>query len=106
MFERSPEELADLESVALEGYAAGLADAGWSGDLRLVRLGYLIAALIWMGATLPGWTAYILGEGSNIDVQAMFGRSKDEVLRGWLVLAEFLMERAEEARSLIRTPDP
>jgi hypothetical protein len=55
-----------------------------------------------MGATLPGWAAWMVPDDSGVNVQAMFGQPRETVLAGWVSLTEFLMERADEARSLMR----
>jgi hypothetical protein len=44
----------------------------------------------------------MLGEESNFDPLAMYGHPAEDVLAGWVILCEFLMERADEARHLIR----
>jgi hypothetical protein len=38
---------------------------------------------------------------AGIDVPAMYGRSADAVLAGWVRLTEFLLSRADEARQLM-----
>ena len=101
-FEYSPTDAETLEAAQLEGYLAGLADNGVHIDSRLVRLGYLIALSLWMGAMLPGWAAVMLAPNSEFNVQAMYGRDAEEVLKGWVQLDEFCLERADEARSLIQ----
>jgi len=67
----------------------------------VVRLGYLLSAMLWMGATLPGWAAVMLPDEAGINVPAMFGRSANAVLAGWVMLTEFFLERADEARRLM-----
>lgn len=101
-FEIDPADAEALEATVFDGYLAGLREAGWSGDVRLARLGYTSSVGLWMGATLPGWAALMLGEGLKIDATAMFGRPAEEALAGWATLAEFSLERANEARSLMR----
>ena len=101
-FEYSPTDAETLEAAQLEGYLAGLADEGVQLDPRLVRLGYLISLSLWMGAMLPGWSAIMLAPDSQFNVQAMYGRDSEEVLKGWVRLNEFCLDRADEARTLIR----
>jgi hypothetical protein len=101
-FDSDPLHVAELEPTVVDGYLDGLRAGGWSGDPRLVRLGYLISAVLWMGATLPGWAAWMVPDDSGVNVQAMFGQPRETVLAGWVSLTEFLMERADEARSLMR----
>jgi hypothetical protein len=101
-FEVDPADADALEATVFEAYLAGLREAGWSGDSRLARLGYTSSVALWMGATLPGWAALMLGEGSEINTTSMFGRPAEELLAGWATLAEFSLDRANEARSLMR----
>jgi hypothetical protein len=101
-FEYSPTDAETLEAAQLEGYLAGLADNGIQVDPRLVRLGYLLSLSLWMGAMLPGWAAVMLTPNSEFNVRAMYGREAEEVLKGWVQLDEFCLERADEARSLIQ----
>jgi hypothetical protein len=97
-FEIEPAQLPEFEETVLDGYSAGLRETGWDGDMRLARLGYLSAIALWSGATLPGWVGGIL----DIDLEQTCGRPAQEVIAGWVMLCEFLMERADEARHLAR----
>jgi hypothetical protein len=101
-FEYDPTDAETLEAAQIEGYLAGLADNGVQVDPRLVRLGYLISLSLWMGAMLPGWTAVMLAPDSEFNVQAMYGRDSEEVLKGWVRLDEFCLDRADEARMLVQ----
>lgn len=101
LFDYDPAQAAELEATVWAAYLAGLREAGWGGDGRLPRLGYLIAESRWLGL-LPPWVVIMLGEGSDANTMAMYGRSSDAVLAGWVTLLNFLAERAEEARALMR----
>jgi hypothetical protein len=46
---------------------------------------------------IPISAAGRLSEESGFDVRAIWGRSPDEVLAGWVQLTEFLLSHAEEA---------
>lgn len=46
-------ELPALAEACLAGYCAGLADAGWAGDARLVRVGFAVGAALRYGPTGP-----------------------------------------------------
>lgn len=91
----------ELEATVLDAYLSGLRAAGWSGDERLIRLGYLIPLTFWMGM-LPAWTAMMLGDELEADTVPMYGRSAPEVLDAWLAMAKFLTPRVDEARHLMR----
>jgi hypothetical protein len=101
-FEYSPSDAETLEAAVFDGYLAGLAEKSVAVDARLVRLGYLISLSFWMGAMLPGWAAFMLPSDSNVNVQAMFGHSAEDILAGWVQLDSFCLDRADEARALIR----
>ena len=101
-FEYNLADMETLEAALLEGYLTGIADNGVTVDARLVRLGYLISLALWMGMMLPGWAAEMLPPDSGVNVQAMYGRTAEEVLKGWVQLHEFCLDRADEARSLIQ----
>jgi hypothetical protein len=101
-FEYTPTDTAMLEAAQLEGYLAGLAESGVKVDPQLVRLGYLISLSCGMGATLPGWAALMLPPDSGFNVQAMYGCEAEAVLEGWVRLNEFCLDRADEARTLIK----
>jgi Phosphotransferase enzyme family len=100
-FDSDPSQVAALEATVFASYLEGLRTTGWSGDERLVRLGYVSCAALWMGATLPGWAAIMLDPAAGGNVQAMYGHPAEEVLAGWVTLTEFLMDRADEARILM-----
>lgn len=100
-FDSDPAKVAALERTVFDGYLSGLRNAGWTGDERLVRLGYTACAALWMGATLPGWAAVMLDPASGVNVMAIYGRPAEEVLAGWVTLTEFLLDRADEARQLM-----
>jgi len=96
-FEVEPADSEDLETAVLAGYMAGLTAAGWDGDARLARLGYLISLALWWGATLPCATAITLTEEVGVNVAAKYGRPAEAVLPGWVSLAGFALDRADEA---------
>jgi hypothetical protein len=97
-----PAHAAELERAALAGYLAGLREAGWTGNERLARLGYLIALALYWGGTLPCEVASVQPGESKVDVELKYGRPVEELLPGWTQLAEFTLQRAEEARYLVK----
>jgi hypothetical protein len=60
-FEVDFSDLLGLEKQILEGYVAGLSAAGWQGDTRQVRLGYMAAASL----------RYSVGTMSNVLTMAL-----------------------------------
>lgn len=99
--ELDPNDAEALEAAVMEGYLAGLAEAGWQGDSRLLRLGYLLSANLWTGARLPTSTWWM--QQDAFDEVAVFGYPAEQLVRKWVTLTEFLMTRADEARDLIGT---
>jgi hypothetical protein len=100
-FELEPAHAVELESVVTEAYTSGLREAGWSGDEQFVRLGYTISLALWWGATLPCAAATQLG-GPSLNIEAKYGRPVESVLQGWKLLAEFFLDRADQARFLMK----
>ncbi len=93
---------AELDSAVVDAYLAGLRDAGWSGDPRIARLGYA------MSLALRCW--FVRDTLRNItdpNARPVFGRALDvpygDVLRAFVLLSRFLLDRADEARSLAAT---
>lgn len=97
-FAADPANAAGLEESVLEGYIAGLRDAGWQGDTQLARVGYLIALALYWGGTLPCAVAQAQPGETLLDVEAKYGRPLAAALPGWTQLAEFALDRADEAR--------
>ena len=100
-FDYDPYDVETLEAALLDGYLAGIADNRLDIDPRLVRLGYLISLSFWM-ETLPGWTPFILPPDSGDNIPPMYGHSAKEVLLSWVHINAFCLDRADEARSLIK----
>ncbi len=93
---------AELESAVVGAYLAGLGDAGWSGDPGIVRLGYA------MSLALRCWFVRdTLRNLTEADATPLFGRARDirgpDVLRAFVLVSRFVLERTEEARSLATT---
>lgn len=89
----------ELDTTVFAGYLAGLREAGWPGDASQVRLGYS------MSLALRCW--FVRDTLSNLtdpDARPAFGRAlhvpADEVLRAFVLVSRFLLDRADEARDL------
>lgn len=101
-FAIDPARAEELEGVVIEGYLAGLREAGWTGDERLPKLGYLLSLALYWGGTLPCEVALAQPGKSKVNLEAKYGRSIETLLPGWTRLAQFALERADEARYWIR----
>jgi hypothetical protein len=100
-FDYDPGDAETLEIALLEGYLAGIADSGAELDPLFVRLGYLISLSFFM-EYLPGWTPLRLPPDTEENIQDMNGHSAKEVLASWVTLNDLCLDRADEARSLIK----
>lgn len=101
-FAVDPAHAVDLETAVLAGYAAGLREAGWTGDLQLARLGYLISLALYWGGTLCCEIALAQPEAGRVNVEAKYGRPAAALVEGWTQLAEFSLDRTDEARFLVK----
>lgn len=88
-----------LEKICYEGYLEGLKEAGWQGDSRLVRLGYTAGSAMCFGI------GYLGLEPPPEDfypwIEQNLGLSINEAMVLWAELRHFLLELADEARTLM-----
>jgi hypothetical protein len=102
-------EIADFaaaEEVAFDAFRRGLADAGWHGDERLLRLGYAAHAGLRTGACMPGWAVFMLGPERAASSEILFGRPVADILAAWTELAELTLDLADEAAALAEAVRP
>jgi hypothetical protein len=52
-FQADPRDLPALAEACLEGFGAGLVDAGWAGDARLARVGFAVGTALRAGPCGP-----------------------------------------------------
>jgi hypothetical protein len=89
----------ELDSAVFDGYVAGLREAGWRGAVEQVRLGYTAAvALRW--TALAGILHMLVHGTEPVRTSQQVLVSADAVLNQRVRLAEFLLDRADEARRL------
>jgi hypothetical protein len=99
--EWEPDAVAELDAIAYPAYLAGLAEAGWSGDPDLVRLGYTAGTALGIGATMPlGLGLFAKEEMRELDMRK-FGLSPEELSRGWVKLEAYSLQCADEARQIM-----
>jgi hypothetical protein len=88
-----------LDAVVFEAYVAGLREAGWHGDARVIRLGY--AASLALRCWLVRDTLRNLADPES---RPMLGRASalppEDALSSLVTITAFLVDRAEEARRL------
>lgn len=88
-----------LEQIVLEGYVAGLRDAGWRGDPDQVKFSYA-ATLYWryaIGGFAGEMVPYMLDERAHAAVEAAWGRSMEELADATAASLDFVQHVYEEA---------
>ena len=92
----------ELDAACFAGYVAGLREAGWAGDERLVRLGFTAAAALRHTVGLLRLVLPVVSDPAlRPVVEDLFGRPLEEVVEAWAELWPFQFGLAEEARALL-----
>lgn len=81
LFEVEPEEVDELESIALTHYISGLRATGWLGDERDVHIGYTIGSAL-RNATAFGIDA-VLDTQKHTEIEQAFGAPLELCLDRW-----------------------
>jgi hypothetical protein len=100
-FHLDPTQIDALYDAVATSYEAGLRDAGWRGTTGAVRLA--LAATI---AAKYVWIAPAIALARRDKRELLNRRPIEETLRAWKPTLAFVLDRADEARSLIASsPD-
>ena len=94
-------EVGQLDRVAFENYLKGLAEAGWSGDVDIVRLAYTAWLTIWFGVVFPNITALWCTPDFRPYSLQQFGFAEEDLCQKWLPVFHYALDCADEARSLM-----
>lgn len=101
-FGMSPTLLPELDQVAFEGYLQGLHDAGWRGNPKIVRLGYMAYTALHYGLSLTRpLELTALDEQKRFQTEKMFGHSIEEIVDNTAAVRHFVITCADEARKLM-----
>jgi hypothetical protein len=94
-------DLPALEEVALAGYLDGLHEAGWRGDPRAIRLGYLAAAAL--RYTLYGVVrlGVLLDERQHAWAERAIGHPLVEFIDRAAAIHNYVLAQLDEIRELI-----
>jgi hypothetical protein len=92
-------QLAELGEIAFTGYVQGLRDAGWRGDARQARLGYMAAAALRFSLSIIVEARTLTPEGRT-RVEKFFGHSVEEIADNCVLVRRFIIQCASEARHL------
>jgi hypothetical protein len=102
LLEWSPAELPKLEEVAFPSYIQGLQESGWKGDTDLVRLGFTAMLAVYIGCAIPGLTMYWCSAENRESALQSLGFAEDELLLKILPGLDYSLDRADEARILMK----
>jgi hypothetical protein len=92
-FHVAPEQIGGLWNLAVEGYLAGLGDAGWDGDPESVTRG--MAAVI---ASKYAWIVPAILRAATDGRPTLNGRPLADCVHWWGAAAPFLLRMADAAR--------
>jgi hypothetical protein len=102
LLEWQPIDLPKLDTVAFQHYVQGLQEGGWSGNVNVVRLGYVTMLAVFMGCTFPSLAAFWCATESREFALQILGLAEEELFFQLLPLLDYALECADEARSLMR----
>jgi Phosphotransferase enzyme family len=100
--EVAPADADGLEQLCMDGYVAGLADAGWAADPALARLGYALSSLLryplgCVRLLLPA----LLDTRLHAGIEQTLGRPFDEIVDHWRTITGGHLALADQARALL-----
>jgi hypothetical protein len=91
-----------LDAVCFGNNVAGLREAGWAGDERVVRLRFTAAAALrYSVGTLPFELSMVTDPALRPIVEALIGRPLEDVVEALAELWPFQFGLADEARALL-----
>jgi hypothetical protein len=100
LLEWQPADLLKLDAVAFENYMQGLQEGGWSGDVNIIRLGYVIMLAVFMGCAFPGFAAFWSSAEKREFAIQILGLAEEELFLQTLPLLYYALDCADEARTL------
>jgi hypothetical protein len=103
-FEIPVDKVEELDRLCFEGYLQGLHDAGWQGDPRLVRAGYVISLLLRypIGGSIGEMLPRFLDQAGRAQVETAFvDKSASDLEKTDPALAAYYQARIPEALKLM-----
>ncbi len=98
----APAQLPELGEIVFDGFLRGLRDAGWRGDPRLSRLGYLCAVALRFGTNIPVFEAWTVATERREMMEQMLGWTIEEWADQLREMRRFAIVCADEARRLMK----
>lgn len=102
MLEWPPADLPALEAVAFPSYLQGLDQAGWTGEIDLVRLGYVAWRAVYYALMFPAWIAWWCSDENAPFASQIYDLAQEDLFWKLLPLLEFSLDGADEARRLMK----
>ena len=98
-------QASELETVVLDGYLQGLQDAGWDGDPKLVKLGYLASTALKFGffVTLTPEFVVLANADNAKRIEVIHEQPLEKVIDNRVQLRRLIAARADEALALMDT---
>jgi len=103
MFEIPVDKIGELDQSCFESYLQGLREAGWSGNPKLVRMGYAITCLLRypVGASVGDGLPRLLDQESRFKLEDTFDKSADELEKTDPALVAYYQKLIPEAMKLL-----
>lgn len=102
LLEWTPSDLTKIDTISFQSYVQGLEEGGWSGDVNIVRLGYVAMLAVFMGCVFPGFTAWWCSSDNKEIALQMLGLAEEELFLRELPILKYALDCADEARTLMR----
>lgn len=100
-FEVGLDKARELDQSVFTQYVAGLREAGWQGDERLARLGYLIANIRYSFAEIGGWLMGVFDDGVRSGIEQAFGHPLGEIFDYFAFMVNALSYQDDERTRLM-----
>ena len=94
------ERVQEFATTAWEAYLGGVSEAGWQGDLRLVRLGYVATAALLYGVAATGFAIPRFAQPHL--AEQIFGHPIEQIVQQRAQVLPFLLKLGDEARELLK----
>jgi hypothetical protein len=102
LLEWPPSDLAALDKAVFQSFVSGLQEGGWSGDIDIVRLGYVAMLAVFIGCAFPGLTMFWCSQERRDFALQILGLAEEELLLETLPIFRYALDCADEARSLMK----
>ncbi len=101
-FDTDVSTVVELDKEVLNGYLSGLFMAGWRGDWQEVRFAYTTQMALGLGLLELGWVLHVaLNESRQHRVEALFGRTLEQILDRRAAIGQFLITLAHESYAFL-----